>query len=729
MQDASVKYKDMLKPIKKNIQASHAYFQRNNRRFHEFMKFVFDTSLTSDDISKLTELLKPTIECNILESMISRLIEEFAAQEPSITARAEDGMRVEDITPEFNQLLDVISNHLRHIFRDSNHDAVGKKIIRDMLGGGYSVARVYTDYVNEMSFEQNIRWEKVFDSTLTGFDPLARESHKGDGSYCFELYPRTKEEFEEEYGKDAAKGFNFSGDGSIEGFRWSYLSQQQKIVLVADYYFKVKKKEKIVKLSNGHIVLKKHYKQFLDLWNEQRFIEQAPIIIEERSTMVESIERFQVCEDRVLRHEKTSFKMFPLVFFDGNSAYIQELADGATYQMTRPVVYQAKGVQKLKNFAVQTIAAEIENMVMHKFILSVESIPKGYEDAYKNVQLPSNIIYNAYYKEDPNKPLEPPREVQRTQTPSIVENVFMGADQTAQTILGNYDNLPQNNAQDLSGKAIMQGAMRSSSSASPYLLGYIDGLNRVAQIVCDLIPKFYKTPRSLPVIGPDGKRSYQIINHQGNEDSIDIYYDPNGLQVKIEAGVSNETQKQIAMEQIIRLSAAIPEFGNFINTMGLETILDNLDIRGIEKMKEQAGAYMKMKQEQMENQKGDPMVEIAAQQVEVQKNQGEMAAQIEAEKVKLKAEKDEGDLAIQAAKVANEKQKTDIKFMEVMLKAKVMEQELDMEQERIDSENARTAVESALEIAKHHHGSTMDVAKHMHDSEVAKVARETKTIK
>jgi hypothetical protein len=80
---------------------------------------------------------------------------------------------------------------------------------KDELSGGYSVAKVYTDYANEKSFDQNIYIERVFDPTLTGFDPLARDSHKGDGRYAYELFPKSKGEAEELYGADITKGHKF----------------------------------------------------------------------------------------------------------------------------------------------------------------------------------------------------------------------------------------------------------------------------------------------------------------------------------------------------------------------------------------------------------------------------------------------------------------------------------------------------------------------------------------
>lgn len=691
-------YRDRLDEIKKRIQASHQYFYKNNERFNFFMKFVFETSLSDDDYTKLEILNKPTVEFNILEAMISRLRGEFLKQEPSINLRASDGIRVEDLTPEFLKQMEVIEAHFREIFFSATTDALEYNVYSDLLAGGFSVVQVFTDYINELSFEQNIRVERVFDPTLTGFDPLARMSHKGDGAYAFHLIPKSREEFEEEYGTAATKGMRFTRSSNVGGFNWSYVNQDQEIILLSEYYEKVKKKERIALLSNGHVIIKKHYDKLLEMWNKEGFIEQAPIIIKERNSEIETIERYIISENEVLDHNKTNFKHIPLVFIDGNSVVLKQSLNGASVQFTRPFVYHAKGVQMLKNFAGQTVANEIENMVLHKFKVAVEAIPDEYQDAYKNVQQASTLVYNAFYKDNPEVRLEPPMEIQRTATPPIVENTFMGTDRTTQVILGSYDSTLAINDKQVSGVAIQQGALQSNAAALPYLKGYVKGWNRVLEIIMDLIPKYYVTPRSLPVMQKDGKRSYQVINRDSHPGSIDMKYNPNHFQVKVEVGLSAAIQKQVALEEITKMMQASPLFAEFINTMGLETILSNMDIRGIEELKAQAVVFMqqlKEKQAQAAEQ-GNPTVEMAKMQTEALTN-------VEMAKIEQQRMKAEGDMAIQAAKVANEKEALELKFIELMAKIDDMEKKMNLEQHKVASEDARTAVEHAMEVTKAMH--------------------------
>ncbi len=690
------KDEEKLKKLKKCVENSYQYFLPNVERYNEFMRFVFKTSLNTDDLTKLDVLQKPPLEFNILEAMISRQRGEFAKHEPSITVSATEDIRPDQLTDSFIATIKAVEEHFRVILNDTANDNLDYDTFTKTSGGGFAVLEVYTDYINAMSFDQKIGVRAAFDPTLTGFDPLARESHKGDGDYCFKLTPKSKEEMEEEYGEDVTRDMNFTRNSAMNSFNWSFQNQDRKILLLCEFFYKVRKRERLIKLSNGHTMLKKHYDRFMELWNKQGFIEQAPIIIgDARTTLIESVERMIFCENKIISHDKTCFTMFPLVFVDGNSVNVRDTQGTSAIQVTRPAVYHAQGIQKLLNFSGQTIAAEIENMTQHKMVVAAESIPKDYVDAYKNVQVPSNYVYNAFYEGKPDQPLPPPREVMRPPTPPIVENIFNGSSNMVQTILGSYDGILGINDKQISGVAIQQGAMQSNAAAMPYLVSFVKGQNRVAQIILDLIPKFYVTPRSIPVMKADGKRSYQIINDPSDESSVDMKYDSNSLQIKIESGVSSAVQKQVALDQIARMMQTSEIFAKFINRDCLETIIDNLDIRGVDVMKAQAVKFMEeLKQAEQQPPPPDPMVQAQQEQVQAYH-------EVEMAKVEQMAHKNEGEMAIQSAKVANEKQALEIKYLEVMAKLHMEDKKVSMELDKQDSENAREAVEAAIKLSSH----------------------------
>jgi hypothetical protein len=692
----ATRHTSQLDKIKVNVEQAYTYFRPNYERYHQYMRFVYKTTLTEDDISVLASLQRPQIEFNMMEAYISRLRGEFSRMEPGFVIRAMDG--VENIDPK---LISILEAHFRAILIDSDNDGFRYDVYTDCLVGGFSVVEVYTDYVSEMSMDQKICVNRVFDPTLTGFDPLARKSHKGDGNFAFQLFPMERDDVAREYGSDAVK--NLKCARNFEGFNWSYRAAKKNIVLLADYYQKKFKKERITKLSNGRVVSVKNYEELLGLWEQAGYIEQPPIPIGKiRETTMEEIERFRFSGAQLIEHTKTNYKMLPLIFFDGNSAIIRENTDSTAEQMTRPYIYNVRDAQRLKNYAGQSLANELENTVQHKFIAMIESIPEDYIDSYINIQQPGSLLYTGFLDGNPDHPLAPPREVARTPIPPQIAETFTMSDNVIQGILGSYDAALGIQNNELSGVAIMQGAMHSNAAAMPYTVGFMKGLNRVCQVILDLIPKYYVTPRSIPVVKPDGKRSYEVINKAG---SPFMNYDAMSLEVKVEAGVNFAVQKQISLETIIQLMQTSEAFAAFINTKGLGILLDNIDIRGIEGLRQAAGEYMEeiqKKQAQAEQMKmAEMQQQLDPKQVMAMQAQAEMA------KVQQKAQQAQMETQVQLTKIATDdavkNKQADIEFLKVMATIQNADTDNALKQEKLDAENARTAVTMALDVSQHHH--------------------------
>lgn len=709
--DIAKVHTDKFELIKARIEQSYKYMQPNYDRYQKFMRFVYDTSLSQDDVAKLIVMKKPNIEFNILEAYINRRIGEFSQHEPSLQVRAADGLTTQQIDDKLIETMDVVEGHIREIIDSTSNDGLQTNIYKETMGGGFSVAEVYTDYISDMSFEQCIHVKKAFDPTLCGFDPLARESHKGDGEYCFKIVPRTKEDFEAEYGKGSTEGMMFSRDIRPGSFNWSYENEDagkyNKVLLECWYYQKERKPEKIAKLSNGHTIVAKHYEQLLDFWtNVARKIEQPPIIIEQRWSELESIHFYKIVENKMVKHEVTNYKYLPLVFVDGNSATIKRTTGGPSYQMTRPYVYAAEGIQRLKNFAGQSIASELETLVQHKFMVSIESIPEDYVDAYTNPQQAQVLAYNAFYDKNPNMPLPPPQVIQRTDTPSIVQATFEGTDRTTQAILGSYDAQQGVVGDKISGRAIEQGAMQSDAASMPYLENVIKALNRIGTILIDLFPKYYVTPRSVPVRKANGLRDYKVINDPTHPESIDLNYDSSALQIKIEAGVNTAMQKRYALEQITRVMEACPVIAEMINNIAPDILIDNLDIKGVEELKQRTMQYMQEKSQQP--QKPDPL-ELALQ-VEQEKNRA--TAMNNAEKIGLKREENEAKEANDAAKLAIDEQKAHIDFLKVLNDLEEKHRRLALDENADDSAQSLQAIQNVVDIATSHHDMYMREKEH-----------------
>lgn len=702
--------KEELEFINKNVKKSYEYFYKNNKRAKEAKKFWGYTNLTPEIISQLRLLNKPPVELNMGPAYLNRQKGEFMILDPSYVVRAKDDINLTD-----PRIIDVTEAHFRSVFGDPDTRQVSYNTFSEMLDGGFSVVEIYPEYVNQTSTKMRICVENVFSSHLCGFDPLARKSHKGDGRFCFKIHPMAEEDAIDEFGSSILNGKSFirtgSEDrvGSVEGiFNWSYTTQTEKIIMVVEFYGKKYKKGKILKLSNGYDVSEEEYEEKILPMFEMIADAQAPKVVgKPRKTDIETIVKYVACENEIHEKENTDFAYFPLVFFDGNSSIIAIDDANTDMQVTKPYLFHARDCQILRNLAAQSLAHEIEMVLQSKFIAPMEGIPdkEEYQAAYIKPQIGTTVLYNAFHDNNPDKPIPAPREINRIPIPPELLQTLGATQEYMQGILGSYDAAIGMDKNYISNRTLQTASMNSNAASKPYIKGFIDGWNRIAQIYLDLLPKYYVTPRTIPIIDKEGKRSYYRINEG---DNVSFNYESNALDVVVEAGVNFEVQKQMSLNMLSQLSQSYPALATLINKYGLEVILDNVDIRGIDKLKAVLPKFLQeiQQQEQAAGQKKSPeemLVEAENNKTMQKAKEAEMKSQVDMTQIKAKYEIDSQQVQVQSAKIAvtqaNEKQKNDIEFIKVMNQIQSEKENLSIQQEKIDAENARTAVESAIKTS------------------------------
>lgn len=690
------KHSDQLDRLKNNVSKSYEYFFDNYKRFREFRRFIFESNLTDADRAVLDTLNKPHLEFNILESYISRLLGDFDKFEPSIEVQSSetmiDNMRIDLVKAKTTEL---VEGYLRNAMYEFLQSGDGVEIYKDLLSSGFSVIKIYTEYQNSKSFDQVIRCKRVFEPTLCGFDPMARNRDKGDGAFCFELIPKTKEDFEASYPDVNLKDVKFTK--SLKQFHWSYKNNKDEILLVGDYYEKKKQKTKIYQLSNGQVKTADEYEEKLNNWD---ISEQPPTILAERFTNIEYVHRYIVIENQIIRHQKTSYSYLPLIFADGNSVLLQKTDSTNTEQMTRPYVYQAIGIQRLKNYSGQTLAHEIEMLPQSKIIAAKESIPEEAKDAYIKPQEASVYTYNAFKDNNPDVPLPPPQMLPRPSIPQEIAMAFDMADKTTQMILGSFDAALGINDNQLSGKAIVEAATQSNAAAMPCLIGYLHALQRIATIYVDLIPKYIVTPRTLPVIAKDGSRSYTKVNGDG----MQLDYEPNALQVYIKAGLSFNMQKNRSLQVILSLMQASPLFAQIAQQKPeiLKILLDNIEIRGVDSLKTIIDEYIQEQQQAQQTQQQQP-------------NPIEQKMQLDQMKLMADQKRDADKNQIEAGKLAIAKQEADTDLLLAMGTLKGDAQNHLVDQQKISAENARTAADMTLKHVDQIHRHSKELRKESRD--------------
>ncbi len=696
-----------LSELKKMVETAYISFKDNNHRFRMYKNYVFRENLNEQQKSMLTTLNRPQLEFNIGAANISRKLGEFAQHEPSITISPSEGR------PVNQELLETVEGNIRHKIQDANKSNMSYELYKDMLGGGFSAAKVWTDFQSPMSFNQDIFWGKCFDATMVGFDPLARTLHKGDGQFSFEIFPVLEEDFKAQWPNI---DINMKNDTTtMESFVWSYKDMHdQKVILVCDLYCKKKKKVKIVKLADGKVMSAKEYEKMKLYWEENQIIEQIPEIVgKSRMTLMDVIYNYKLIEDQVIESSETDYCDLPHVFFDGNSDILSREHTNTTYQFTKPYFYHAKGAQDLMNFTGIAIANSIDNMNNAQFIVKEEAIPqqKDYIDMLTDPQRVGTIVVRAYSEQNPDKPIpDPIREVIHPPLPPEVSQTFNQSATLIQAILGSTASNPDNKQDYISGKAVIEAMNVDNAAGMSYTVGYLAGLEQMARIHINLMPKYILGKRTIPIINKAGDRIYQDVNIPGKPQ---INYEQGAIVVNVDAGVNFQVEKNKALQAIIGLSQSNPKLAEFFSSdFGLPILLDNLTIYGADRLKEAAQAWMqqqKQQQQQQQQQAQQMQQKMMQQDPRMIKAKADVAkVQNEAHEIQMKQEQNVFERQVKIAELALEQERVQNEAILVQHEAQQEEINAAVQREKAQAEIVSHSLDAAAKIAGLRHKQKME---------------------
>lgn len=237
----------------------------------------------------------------------------------------------------------------------------------------------------------------------------------------------------------------------------------------------------------------------------------------------------------------------------------------------------------------------------------------------------------------------PIREIQRIPAPPEIIQAFTGTDSLIQNVLGSYDASLGINNNQLSGIAIVEAASQSNATAMPYIVGFMQGISRAAEIYVSLMPKYMTTPRTIPILDEKGKRHFVMINQRGG---MPMDYDTSVLNVSVKAGASFSVQKSRTIMMVKEMMGMSPLFAQFIAEKGLDFVLDNMEGRGIEQLKSLTDEWVQQYQQDKER----------AQQA-AQQNPATIKAQTDMQKMQMESKKSEREFQLDMAKMEQEERK------------------------------------------------------------------------
>ena len=446
---------------------------------------------------------------------------------------------------------EVLSGIIRNIEVQSGAQTAYITAAANAVGAGLGWLRVYTDYADEESFDQEIFIDRVLDFTSVYLDPAFKKLDGSDAEYAFIRKDYTKEEFERNF--PDADPVSFDGKAKDDS------------VCVVEYFERCYKKSKIYQIvvSGQEKTITQEQKDTLDEDGTVAFD-----VINERDVNIPYVMRrvLNGAEEPIEEDEFPS-KYIPLIPVIGEEVYINGRHE------FHSLIRQGKDAQKLYNYwksASAEIIALQPKAPWTGVVGSFASYPNKWETS--NVENYAFLEYDLVYDENGQR-VEPPTRAQPVQgSPAMMQEAMYARDDIRLAIGMPQENMGQN-GNTLSGVAIRNRQIEGDNSTYHFIDNLSNSLAFLGRILVDMIPRLYSKRKVTRILGEGDKEKNIPINtpfvkENGQERAatprdakIDGIYrlDVGKYDVVCDVGASYSSKRQETADKLVQLIQAQPE--------------------------------------------------------------------------------------------------------------------------------------------------------------------------
>jgi len=681
---------------KKNIKAFEKFFRRNFDTYKKMYSFVYHSTINEETRANLDNANKPVAEFSSLYPYLGRVMGEFTTQEPGVEVSREY-----DDPNSTTQMATFIRNHLRYIFTRSKYEMSGN--YRNQICGGFAAYYLRVDYKSKDSFDLDFYIENINDPTTVGWDPNAILPDKSDGDFCYRSFLYNKSQFIEAFGEAAFKKLKKQSGMDVSEIDRNI---NKPFIKVYQYFEKEYFWENWYELSNKMVLSESQYESFKnELMQSALFgiMPNIPQIVKTKKCRDYRIKEHIVWDKGIIETNDTYYRNLPLKFVANDTSIIYENKEEIPLQYARSYFKDVVGYQTLKNISGSYLAARLEETMPLKIIYAEGSVPEDAAYLYENLTGSNNFPYRPY--DEKGKPLEPPRFAQSPPMSPEIWQIFSSADAAIQGNLGTFSQAQGQVDADISNKTYIDAVTQSNLSLAPTIESQMMAIESLANDIVKLMPNVYSGRKSLMIKNTNGTTETYNLNEN------DLNYSESTFKVCVKAGANFEAQAARSVNTLINLMKINPKLSAFISEVGIPTLLDNIPMPSIDPLKEAYPEFSKKydQAQQMAGQQNPMQIEMKKLQLKEQENQ-------------LKAMQIQGDIQVKSAQVSIQKQLADIEAVLQMHNIRHNQSKIDIENQKLETENKRTDVEAASAVLNHamnvkdmHHKHLKESTQVLHD--------------
>lgn len=479
---------------------------------------------------------RPTLTFDHTNQYINQVVNDARQNKPGIQCLPVDSGA--DI-----QTAEVYEGMIRQIEYASRAGIAYDTSIEHAARCGKGWLRVVTEVINPALNEQQLLIKAVHDPLSVAISPESVEPNGSDATDGFVETIMSIAAFERKYGKRKAQT-------SWDPKGW----ETEKTIRVCEYYKlrTVKTNYLDVQLPNGDVLTLEEDAY----WKFNQEEGYAPFVMAQYMKEARSFDWCLMTGSDILEETQVLSEWLPIVPVYGNVLWI----DGKRYVcgLTR----QLMDGQRAKNYE---RSAQIEMIALQPkspFILPFESV-ENFETEWMaaNTSNKAYLPYNAL--DDQGRPLPAPQRLAPPPIPAaFIQSAQMASDDM-QAAIGMYKSNLGAPSNATSGRAKMQDQREGDTATYHYVDNQSRGIEQVARILVNMIPKYIDTKRAARILGVDGKAKTVMIDPNGAskpQAKTPTFNMSHGTyDVRVKTGPAYATMRQEASEALTAIVGKSPE--------------------------------------------------------------------------------------------------------------------------------------------------------------------------
>ena len=542
----------------------------DNRKHGEMALEFRDGHQWPDDLYNQRKIDKrPSLTINHTNTFCRRVVNNMRQQRPRIKVHPVGNGADQEVA-------DVIGGLIRHIENRSNasvaYDTAGESAVN--IGWGYF--RILTEYMDERSFDQEIKIAPIRNVFTCYIDPSAQLPDGSDMDWFIITHKMKRQDYKREY--PDAQNIEFRRTDISDG-EW----ESKDEIRLAEYFRVSKVKDTLYRMTNGDSLFEQDMRILkADLEAAKVTKAKGPNGYITRESFRRQIEWFQLNGETVIDKRILPGRWIPIVRCEGN---VLEL-NGQVRR--KGMIWDLMDVARMYNY---WVTKQTEVMALTPLAPWVGAAGQfdGHDEWQDANQRPYNHLeYEPTYIEQPDGSRTPMPPPQRTPPVPVQEgfvNAAMGAKQDLMAIAG----MPHEPAQDTPGTVVSGIAIQRRNALSDighfqYYDNQTLAIAQCGRICLDWIPVYYSTARMQRIIGEDGVPNMVQVNQpQPNPENPAIAKVKNDLtvgryDVVMDTGPGYETKRiegADAMLDLLKTPLAEP-----IAKLGADLVVRNMDFAG-----------------------------------------------------------------------------------------------------------------------------------------------------